>query len=160
MKCSYVYQDTYIGQLQFFIYVRNEYIWLLIMVGYSVSEGGATSLVQCRLREKIIPNWAHQTTGLDLASETMCILTIHNMIVNIPHSIYILHYGEQGVFRLNKYFYLSSVMHGAIVHITSACSNKWQKHWDNLFYHMEGIFALWSQNLLFVLFLGLLFCLA
>jgi hypothetical protein len=94
------------------------------MVQYSVSEAGSNSVAQCRRREKIIPSWAQLTTGLDLALETLCILTIPNMIVNIPHSIYILHYGEQGVFILNNYFYLSGVMHGTVVHITSACSNQ------------------------------------
>jgi hypothetical protein len=50
-------------------------------------------------------------------------------------------------------------MHGAAIHTTSACSSQWQKHWNDLFQHIGGILTPWSPKLLFVLFIGLLFCL-
>lgn len=68
------------------------YDLMMIVVQCSVSEAGSASVVRCRRKERIIPSWAQLTTGPDLASETIVYLTTSNMIVNIPHSIYILHF--------------------------------------------------------------------
>jgi hypothetical protein len=98
----------------------------MIMVQYSVSEAESASVVWCRWRGRIILGWVQLTTGGDLASETLRILTVPNMIANIQHSIYKLHFiMVNKVFSdLINIFTLSSVMQGAVVRITSACSNQ------------------------------------